>query len=68
MTTPSTPLKTDTNVPEDTGTLGQSEQPSSPQKELTIQEPPETPKVEPDSLKTRSGRVIRRPMKFDDFV
>ena len=68
VTTPSIPLKTDTNVPEDTGTLGQSEQPSSPQKEPTIQEPPETPKVEPDSLKTRSGRVIRRPMKFDDFV
>ena len=65
VVTPATPLKLDT--PEDTG---QSEQLISPRIDPANVEPSGSPKVEvePDTLKTRSGRIVRRLLKFDDYV
>ena len=58
VTTQSTPPSTETNIPDDTGV---KEQPTSPNKETTNTVVPTTPKVGPDTLTTKSGRVIRRP-------
>ncbi|MCG8045736.1 MAG: RNase H-like domain-containing protein, partial [Candidatus Thiodiazotropha endolucinida] len=64
-----TPVKLDT--PGDLGQSNNSEEQSITPKESQPEnsQPPENSQtIEPDTLKTKSGRTVRRPLRFNDYV